>query len=79
MRQLDGRGVCYLAMGQGLLRPMLVGLPPSAMDGGLDIHLDARYLPGQSHVLADSLGHRKHVEGTEWSLHPGVGSSPLCV
>ena len=46
---------------------------------GLDVHLDARYLPGQSHVLADSLSRREHVVGTEWSLHPWVGSSPLCV
>ena len=34
MRQLDGRGVYHLAMGQGFLCPMLVGLPPSEMDGG---------------------------------------------
>ena len=46
---------------------------------GLDVHLDARYLPGQFYVLADSLSRREHVVGTEWSLHPRVGSSPLRV
>ena len=38
----------------------------------LNIHLDARYLPGQSNVLADLLGRRDQVIGTEWSLHPQV-------
>ena len=38
----------------------------------LDIHLDARYLPGQSNVLADLLSRRDQVIGTEWSLHPQV-------
>ena len=31
----------------------------------LDIHLDARYLPGQSNVLADFLSRRDQVIGTE--------------
>ena len=35
----------------------------------LDVHLDARYLPGQSNVLADLLSRRDQVIGTEWSLH----------
>ena len=34
-----------------------------------DIHLDARYLPGQANVLADLLSCRGQVVGTEWSLH----------
>ena len=38
----------------------------------LNIHLDVRYLPGQSNVLADLLGRRDQVIGTEWSLHPQV-------
>ena len=38
----------------------------------LDIHLDARCLPGQSSVLADLLSRRDQVIGTEWSLHPWV-------
>ena len=43
----------------------------------LDIHLDARYLPGQSNVLADLLSHRNQVIGTEWSLHPQVATALL--
>ena len=45
----------------------------------LDIHLDARYLPGQASVLADLLSRRGQVVGTEWSLHPQVARSLLCV
>ena len=37
-----------------------------------DIHLDARYLPGHTNVLADVLSRRGQVVGTEWSLHPQV-------
>ena len=44
----------------------------------LDIHLDARYLPGQSNVLADLLSRRDQVIGTEWSLHPRVARDLLC-
>ena len=44
-----------------------------------DIHLDARYLPGQANVLADLLSRRGQVVGTEWSLHPQVARSLLCV
>ena len=40
-----------------------------------DIHLNARYLPGQANVLADLLGHRGQVVGTEWSLHPQMARS----
>ena len=42
-----------------------------------DIHLDARYLPGQANVLADVLSRRGQVVGTEWSLHPQVVRSLL--
>ena len=45
----------------------------------LDIHLDARYLPGQSNVLADLLSRCGQVIGTEWSLHPQVARSLLRV
>ena len=45
----------------------------------LDIHLDARYLPGQANVLADLLSRRGQVVGTEWSLHPQVARSLLRV
>ena len=41
-----------------------------------DIHLNARYLLGQSSVLAD-LSRRDQVIGTEWSLHPQVASALL--
>ena len=43
----------------------------------LDIHLDARYLPGQSNVLADLLSRQDQVIGTEWSLHPQVATALL--
>ena len=50
-----------------------------------NVHLEARYLPGQSNVLADLLSRRNQVLGSEWSLHPQVarklirtwGSPPL--
>ena len=43
----------------------------------LYIHLDARYLPGQSNVLADLLSRRDQVIGTECSLHPQVARDLL--
>ena len=43
----------------------------------LDVHLDARYLPGQSNVLADLLSRWDQVIGTEWSLHPQVARALL--
>ena len=43
-----------------------------------DVHLDARYLPGESNVLADVLSRRGQVVGTEWSLHPQVARALLC-
>ena len=42
-----------------------------------DVHLDARYLPGENNVLADVLSRRGQVVGTEWSLHPQVARSLL--
>ena len=44
-----------------------------------DVHLDARYLPGKSNVLADVLSRRGQVVGTEWSLHPQVARALLRV
>ena len=35
-----------------------------------DVHLDARYLPGQNNILTDVLSRRGQVVGTEWALHP---------
>ena len=40
-----------------------------------DVHLDARYLPGESNVPADVLSRRGQDIGTEWSLHPQVARS----
>ena len=40
-----------------------------------DVHLEARYLPGESNVLADVLSRRGQVVGTEWSLPPSGGES----
>ena len=37
-----------------------------------NVQLEARYLPGQSNVLADLLSRRNQVLGAEWSLHPQV-------
>ena len=45
----------------------------------MDVHLDARYLPGQDNVLADFLSRRGQIVGTEWSLHPQVARSLLHV
>ena len=42
-----------------------------------DVHLEARYLPGESNVLADVLSRRGQVVGTEWSLHPQVARALL--
>ena len=44
-----------------------------------DVHLDARYLPGENNVLADILSCRGQVVGTEWFLHPQVARSLLRV
>ena len=43
----------------------------------LNVHLDARYLPGQSNVLADLLSRRDQVIGTEWCVHPQVARDLL--
>ena len=37
----------------------------------LDVHLDVRYLAGQSNVLADLLSRRDQVIGTKWSPPAG--------
>ena len=44
-----------------------------------DIHLDVKYLPGQSNVLADLVSRCEQVIGTQWSLHPQVARSLLRV
>ena len=40
-----------------------------------DVHLEARYLPGESNVLADVLSRRGQVVGTEWVSPPSGGES----
>ena len=77
VRQLDGRGLRQEARGHGFPGSMLVGL--LRWTESFDIHLYARYLPGHANVLADLLSHRGQVVGTEWSLHPQVARSLLCV
>ena len=42
-----------------------------------DVHFEARYLPGESNVLADVLSRCGQVVGTEWSLHPQVARALL--
>ena len=42
-----------------------------------DVHLEARFLPGESSVLADVLSRRGQIVGTEWSLHPQVARALL--
>ena len=43
----------------------------------IDVHLEARYLPGQNNVLADLLSHRDQVIATEWTLHRQVAKALL--
>ena len=44
-----------------------------------NVQLEARYLLGQSNVLADLLSRREQVIGSEWSLHPQVARALLRV
>ena len=44
----------------------------------LDVHLSARYLPGQSNVLADLLSRRDQIIWTELSLHSQVARALPC-
>ena len=76
VRQLHGCGVRQQTGGHGVEASVFVDQPPSEMDG-VDVHLDARYLPGESNVLADVLSRRGQVVGTEWSLHPQVARALL--
>ena len=78
VRQLDGRGVHQqggtVSRALCLLASRLLRWTES-----IDIHFDARYLPGQVNVLADLLSRRGQVVGTEWSFHPQVARSLLRV
>ena len=67
VRQLHGCGVRQQTLTSRLLR----------WTESFDVHLDARYLPGESNVLAGVLSRRGQVVGTEWSLHPQVARALL--
>ena len=77
VRQLDSRGVRQQTRGHDFPGSVFVDQPPSEMDRDFDVHLDARYLPGENNVLAEVLSRRGQVVGTEWSLHPQVARSLL--
>ena len=77
VRQLDSRGVRQQARGTVSRAPCSLASRLLRWTESLDIHLDARYLPGQANVLVDLLSHRGQVIGTEWSLHPQVARSLL--
>ena len=75
VRQLDGRGVRQQARGTVSRALCLLTSCLLRWTESFDVHLDARYLPGQDNVLADVLSRRGQVVGTEWSLHPQVARS----
>ena len=77
VQQLDGRGVRQQARGTVFGALCLLTSHLLRWTESFDIHLDARYLPGQDNVLADILSRRGQVVGTEWSLHPQVARSLL--
>ena len=71
--------VAYVNKEAGMVSRSLCSLASQLLrwTESLDVHLDARYLPGQSIVLADLLNRRDQVIGTEWSLHPQVARDLL--
>ena len=77
VRQHDGRGVRQQTRGHGFWGSVFVDQPPSEMTESFDVHLDARYLPGEDNILADVLSRRGQVVGTEWSFHPQVARALL--
>ena len=79
VRKLNGRGVRQQTRGHGFPALCLLTSRLLRWTESFDVHLDARYLPGESNVLADLLSRRGQVVGTEWSLHPQVARSLLHV
>ena len=77
VRQLHGCGVRQQTGGT-VSRPLcLLSSRLLRWAESFDVHLEARYLPGESNVLADVLSRRGQVVGTEWSLHPQVARALL--
>ena len=77
MRRLDGCGLRQQAGRDSVPLPLLVGQTPSEWSENLDLHLNMRYLPGQSCVLADLLSRLDQVIRVAWSLHPQVATTLL--
>ena len=77
VRQLHGCGVHQQTGGHGSRPLCLLTSRLLRWTESFDVHLDARYLPGESNVLADVLSRRGQVVGTEWSLHLQVARSLL--
>ena len=78
VRQLDGCGLHQQAGRDGFPFPCLLASQLLRWMESLNIHLNARYLPGQSNVLADLLSRWDQVIGTQWSLHRRVARDLLC-
>ena len=77
VRQLHGCGVRQQTGGTVSRSLCLLTSRLLRWTESFDVHLDARYLPGESNVLADVLSRRGQVVGTEWSLHPQVARALL--
>ena len=77
VRQLHGCGVRQQTGGTVSRALCLLTSRLLRWTESFDVHLDARYLLGESNVLADVLSRRGQVVGTEWSLHPQVARALL--
>ena len=77
VRQLHGCGVRQQTGGTVSRSLCLLTSRLLRWTESFDVHLDARYLPGESNVLADVLSRHGQVVGTEWSLHPQVARALL--
>ena len=74
VRQLHGSSLCQQTGGGGAVSDSLCELTGQLLcwTEAHNVLLEARYLPGQSNVLADFLSRRNQVLGAEWSLLPQV-------
>ena len=79
VRQLDGSGVRQQTRGHGFPGPVFADQPPSEMDGEFrrpsrcEVSTRREQRPGRCSSRCGQ------VVGTEWSLHPQVARSLLCV